>query len=84
MRALSRRHAAAVAAVAAVTVWSGHVVSANLVQAYCCAEVGLNTPTDVELRCTPHHLINIVDPPVVDVIIIVDDVLILYDTILYS
>jgi hypothetical protein len=79
-----RRHAAAVAAVAAVAVWLGHVVSANLVQAYCGADVGSNTPTDVELRCTPHHLINVVDPPIIVVVIVVDDVVILYNTILYS
>ncbi len=58
-----RRRAAAVAAVAAVAVRSGHVVSANSVQAYRGADVGSNKPTDVELRCTPHHLIDVVDPP---------------------
>jgi hypothetical protein len=78
------RRAAAVAAVAAVAVLSGQVVSANSVQAYCGADVGLNKPTDVELRCMPHHLINVVDQPVVIVIIVVDDVVISYDTILYS
>jgi hypothetical protein len=79
-----RRRAAAVAAIAAVAVWSGHVMSANLVQAYRGADIGLNTPTDVELRCTPHHLINVVDPPIVVVVVVVDDVIISYDTILYS
>ncbi len=81
------RHAAAVAAVAAVVtvaVRSGHVVSADLVQAYRGMDVGSNKPTDIELRCMPHHLINVVDPPVVDAIVVVDDVVILYDTILYS
>jgi hypothetical protein len=53
----------AVAAVAAVAVRSGHVVSADSVQAYCGADIGSNKPTDVKLRCMPHHLINVVDPP---------------------
>jgi hypothetical protein len=70
--------------VAAVAVWLGHVVSADLVQAYCGADVGSNTPTDVELRCTPHHLINVVDPPIIVVVVVVNDVVISYDTILYS
>ncbi len=72
------------AVVAAVTVWSGHVVSANLVQAYHGADIRSNMPTDVKLHCTPHHLINVVDPPIIVVIVIVDDVIILYDTIFYS
>jgi hypothetical protein len=55
--------APAIAAVAAITVRSGHVVSANLVQAYRGADVGSNKPTDVKLQCTPRHLINGVDPP---------------------
>jgi hypothetical protein len=75
--------AAAVAAVAAVAVWSGHVVSADSVQAYRGVDVGSNKPTDVELRCMPHHLINVMDPPVV-IVIFVDNVIISYDTILYS
>jgi hypothetical protein len=80
-----RHHrAAAVAAVAAVAVRSGHVVSANLVQAYCSVDIGLNKPTDVELWCMPHHLINVMDPPVVVVIVVLEDVVISYDTILYS
>ncbi len=58
-----RRRAAAVTTIAAIAVWLGHVVSADLVQVYRGANVGPNTPTDVELRCTPHHLINVVDPP---------------------
>ncbi len=77
--------AAAVAAIVAVAVRSGHVVSANSVQAYRGADVGSNKPTDVELRCTPNHLINLVDPPIIVIIIIVvNNVVISYDTILYS
>ncbi len=78
-----RRHAAAVTAVAAIAVRSGHVVSANSVQAYRGADIGSNKPSDVELRCTPHHLIDVMDPPVVVVIIVVDDTIISYNTILY-
>ncbi len=82
-------HAASVAAVAAIAVRSGHMVSANSFQVYCGADVGSNKPTDVELRCMPHHLINVVDPPVVVIVVVVivvilNDVLISYDTILYS
>ncbi len=58
-----RRHTAAVAAVTTVAVRSGHVVSAVLVQAYRGTDVGSNKPTDIKLRCMPHHLINVVDPP---------------------
>jgi hypothetical protein len=88
-RGCRRRCAAAVAAVAAIAVRSGHVVSADSVQAYCGADVGLNKPTDVELWCTPHHLINVMDPPIVAVVVVVvvvvvNDVIISYDTILYS
>jgi hypothetical protein len=83
-RGCGRHHAAAVATIAAVAVWSGHVVSTNLVQAYRGADIGLNTPTDVKLWCTPHHLIDVMDPPVVVVVIIVNNVLISYNTILYS
>ncbi len=88
-RRCGRRCAVAIAAVAtvpAVAVQSGHVVSANLVQAYRGVDVRSNKPTDVKLQCTPHHLINILDPPivVVVVIVVVDDVVISYDTILYS
>ncbi len=57
------RRAAAVAAVAAIAVQSGHVVSADLVQAYHGVDIGSNKPMDVELWCMPHHLIDIVDPP---------------------
>ncbi len=83
-RGCGRRCAVAVAADAAVAVWSGHVVSADSVQAYCGANIGLNMPTDVELRCMPHHLINAVDPPVVVIVIVVNNAVISYDTILYS
>jgi hypothetical protein len=76
--------AMAVTAVAAVAVWSGHVVSADSVQVYRGADIGSNNPTDVKLRCMPHHLINVVDPPVIIVVVVVDDVVISYDTILYS
>ncbi len=79
-----RRCAAAIAAIAAVAVRSGHVVSTDLVQVYPGADVGLNKPTDVELRCTPHHLINVVDPPVVVVLDVVNNIIISYDMILYS
>ncbi len=83
-RGCGRHHAAAVAAVAAFAVQSGHVVSADLVQAYRGADAGSNKPRDVELQCTSHHLIDIVDPPVVVVLVVVDDVVISYNTILYS
>ncbi len=79
-----RRRAVAVTAVAAVTVRSGHVVSANSVQAYHGADVGSNKPMDVKLRCTPHHLIDVMDPPVVIVVVVIDNIFISYDTILYS
>ncbi len=76
--------AAAVAAVAAIAVRSGHVVSADLVQAYRSADVGLNKPTDVELQCMLHHLIDVVDPPIIVVVVVINDVIISYDMILYS
>ncbi len=79
-----RRCATAVAAVAAVAVRSGHMVSANLVQAYCSADVESNKPMDVELRCMPHHLINVVDSPIVIVFVVINNVVISYNTILYS
>jgi hypothetical protein len=53
-----RRRATAVVAVAAVAVRSGHVVSADSVQAYRGTDVGSNKPTDIELRCTPHHSLS--------------------------
>ncbi len=83
-RGCGHRRTAAVAAVAAIAVRSGHVVSADLVQAYRGADVRSNKPTDVKLRCTPHHLIDVMDPPVIVVIIVVNDVVILYNTMLYS
>ncbi len=84
-RGCSHHCATAVATVAAIAVWLGHVVSANLVQAYCGADVGSNTPTDIKLRCMPHHLINVVDPPVVVlVVVVINDVVISYNTIFYS
>ncbi len=46
--------------------------------------VGLNMPTDVELRCTSHHLINVVDPPVIIIIVVISNFVISYNTILYS
>ncbi len=58
-----RRRTMAVAAVAAVAAWLGHVVSTNLVQAHCGMDVGSNMPMDIELRCTPHYLIDVVPPP---------------------
>ncbi len=82
-----RCHAAAVAAIVAVApvaVPSGHVVSADSVQAYRGTDIGLNKPTDVKLWCMPHHLINVMDPPVVVVINVLNNVVISYDTILYS
>ncbi len=79
-----RRRAPSVAVVTAVTVRSGHVVSANLVQAYRSADVGSNKPTDIESRCMPHHLIDVVDPPVVVAIVVVDNVIISYDMILVT
>ncbi len=79
------RHCAmAIAADAPIAVRSGHVVSTNSVQAYCGADVGSNKPTDIKLRCMPHHLIDIVDPPLVVIVVVVNDVIISYDTILYS
>jgi hypothetical protein len=50
-----RRRAVAVAAVATIAVRLGHVVSADSVQVYRGADVGLNKPMDIELRCKPHH-----------------------------
>jgi hypothetical protein len=76
--------ATAVAAVAAVAVRSGRVMSTDSVQAYHCADVGSNKPTDVKLQCMPHHLIDVVDPPVIVVIVVVNDVVISYNTTLYS
>jgi len=41
----------------------GHVVSADSVQAYRGVDIGANKPTVDEMKRTPHHLINVVDPP---------------------
>ncbi len=41
----------------------GHIVSADSVQAYRGVDIGANKPTAEELACTPHHLVNVVDPP---------------------
>jgi hypothetical protein len=57
-RRCKHRPTMAVAAVAAIAVRSGHVVSANLVRAYRCVDIGSNKPTDFELWCTPHHLLS--------------------------
>ncbi len=40
---------------------SGHVVSADSVQAYKGVQIGANKPTKEEMDNTPHHLINILD-----------------------
>ncbi len=45
----------AAAAVATAALRSGYMVFANLVQAYCGADVGSTKPTNVELWCMPHH-----------------------------
>jgi len=41
----------------------GHVVSADSVQAYRGVDIGANKPTSQEMERTPHHLVNVVDPP---------------------
>ncbi|KAL7527631.1 hypothetical protein ACHAXR_002049, partial [Thalassiosira sp. AJA248-18] len=41
----------------------GHVVSADSVQAYRGVDIGANKPTLEEMKRTPHHLVNVVDPP---------------------
>ncbi|KAL7471286.1 hypothetical protein ACHAXS_011604 [Conticribra weissflogii] len=41
----------------------GHVVSADSVQAYRGVDIGANKPTAEEMEQTPHHLVNVVDPP---------------------
>lgn len=43
--------------------YRGHVVSADSVQAYRGVDVGANKPTSEEMERTPHHLVNVVDPP---------------------
>lgn len=41
----------------------GHIVSADSVQVYRGVDIGANKPTLEEMERTPHHLINLVDPP---------------------
>ncbi|KAL9180217.1 hypothetical protein ACHAXT_008187 [Thalassiosira profunda] len=41
----------------------GHVVSADSVQAYRGVDIGANKPTLKERERTPHHLVDVVDPP---------------------
>ena len=41
----------------------GHIVSADSVQAYRGVDIGSNKPTSEEMESTPHHLVNLVDPP---------------------
>lgn len=48
---------------AVTTATRGHIVSADSVQAYRGVDVGANKPTMEEMTCTPHHLVNVVDPP---------------------
>ena len=45
------------------TAYCGHVVSADSVQAYRGVDIGANKPTLEEMEQTPHHLVNVVDPP---------------------
>lgn len=41
----------------------GHVVSADSVQVYRGVSIGANKPSREEMERTPHHLVDIVDPP---------------------
>lgn len=41
----------------------GHVVSADSVQVYRGVDIGANKPTVEEREKTPHHLVDVVDPP---------------------
>jgi tRNA dimethylallyltransferase len=41
----------------------GHVVSADSVQVYRGVNIGANKPSLEEMERTPHHLVDIVDPP---------------------
>lgn len=41
----------------------GHIISADSVQAYRGVDIGANKPTLEEMERTPHHLVNVVDPP---------------------
>ena len=43
--------------------YRGHVISADSVQAYRGVDIGANKPTMEEMKCTPHHLVNVVNPP---------------------
>lgn len=46
----------------------GHVISADSVQVYRGVNIGANKPTMEEMERTPHHLVNVVDPPKNDAI----------------
>ena len=48
---------------AAAVATRGHIVSADSVQAYCGVDIGANKPTSAETERTPHHLVDVVDPP---------------------
>lgn len=48
---------------ATISITRGHVVSADSVQAYRGVDIGANKPTLEEMERTPHHLVNVVDPP---------------------
>jgi len=43
--------------------YRGHVISADSVQAYTKVTIGANKPTLQEMKETPHHLVNVVNPP---------------------
>ena len=43
--------------------YRGHVISADSVQAYTKVTIGANKPTLQEMKDTPHHLVNVVNPP---------------------
>ena len=45
------------------TIYRGHVISADSVQAYRGVDIGANKPTIEEMECTTHHLVNVVNPP---------------------
>eukprot|EP00986_Skeletonema_menzelii_P012388 scaffold6832_cov81-Skeletonema_menzelii.AAC.11 len=42
---------------------AGHIISADSVQVYRGVDIGANKPTLEEMERTPHHLVNVVDPP---------------------
>jgi len=46
--------------------YRGHVISADSVQAYTKVTIGANKPTSQEMKDTPHHLVNVVNPPNTD------------------